>query len=216
MVLAVMALLKTEKAYLDPRPIFSDIQVKGPLKDHVKPIGSWSELAALHDCIAVLDEAGRWANARSFKDFPEELQRFFQQARKKQVLVILVVQNLRRLDVVLRELTDRYFDIERPWRAAPRFLGLAWWRRWIHVRELDLDAALWQTTDVQDEADVQGKTIMNRWMLMPGEPLDESLFLPFWPMLFRIPKIAWASYDTRQILELVKKDLFKDPEAKKR
>jgi len=203
--LVVMALLKTEEKYHDDRPIVSDIRVKGPLKDKVQYLDSYSEILKLKKCVLILDEAGRWANARNYKELPEEIQFLFAQSRKLEIEIIVIVQNVRRIDVVMRELTDRYFDVERPFRRWLPFLK--WFRRWIHVAELEPDSIIWQSGDTTPPEVKAEKTLASRWMLMPGDPLEEEVYLPIWPMLFRLPKIAWESYETRQVLAEVRKDV---------
>lgn len=56
------------------------------------------------DSILIVDEAGFWFNSREFKNFDLEDFKFFSQHRHLNIDIILIVQNLSRIDITLREL----------------------------------------------------------------------------------------------------------------
>ena len=58
------------------------------------------------DSILIIDEAGFWFNSRNFKDFKVEDFQFFSQHRHLNIDVYLIVQNIQRIDLALRELAD--------------------------------------------------------------------------------------------------------------
>lgn len=58
------------------------------------------------DSILIIDEAGFWFNSREFKKFKVEDFQFFSQHRHLNIDIYLIVQNIQRIDVSLRELAD--------------------------------------------------------------------------------------------------------------
>jgi hypothetical protein len=58
------------------------------------------------DSLLIVDEAGFWFNSREFKKFDIEDFQFFSQHRHLNIDIILIVQNMHRIDKSLRELSD--------------------------------------------------------------------------------------------------------------
>jgi len=59
-----------------------------------------------NNSLLIIDEAGFWFNSRNFKEFDLEDFMFFSQHRHLGIDIILVVQNMNRIDKSLRELAD--------------------------------------------------------------------------------------------------------------
>lgn len=73
---------------------------------------SWTELhelTELHHCIIAMDEAHMYLNSRKWERLPFEFMRKLAQHRKDAVHIYGTVQNIRRIDVVARELVDYWY-----------------------------------------------------------------------------------------------------------
>jgi len=187
------------KAY--PNGIWTDIILKGEL-GVAKPqrlIGSYADLLEARDCIVVLDEAQLYLNSRGYKQLPMEVQFFLQQHGKRNIHLIFISQNARRMEVVARELLVRYYEVSRG----------DWWylRRLVTVKEYDPDTIAWASDGKPtSEEQKEERVVKRRWVWLPGWPKEEPVHPPtswqtFWKPLFGQPSpigVAWSSYDTRQ------------------
>jgi Zonular occludens toxin (Zot). len=78
---------------------------------HIKYWRRLDELVRIKDGIIVIDEAQIFMNARKWEVFPEDLQYKLQQHRKHNLHMWLISQNIRRIDVVARELVQYYYHM---------------------------------------------------------------------------------------------------------
>lgn len=72
-----------------------------------------SELVQIKSGEILMDEAQIYINAREFRSLPVEFQYKAQQHRKHGVNFWLGVQNIKRIDVVARELVNSVFELKR-------------------------------------------------------------------------------------------------------
>ena len=73
----------------------------------------WFEIMNAKNGIIIMDEAQYYLNCRKWEDLPFELQYKLQQHRKQGLNIWGAVQNINRLDVVMRELVNRYYEVRK-------------------------------------------------------------------------------------------------------
>ena len=76
----------------------------------VKYFKSIFEIRAMKNCVLILDEAQMWFNSRNWDKLDSSLQFSFQQHRHYGMDIWGSVQNVRRLDVIVRELVANYYE----------------------------------------------------------------------------------------------------------
>lgn len=100
-----------------------------------KPIGQifrWykiSDLVPVRQGEIIMDEAQIWLRSRNWKDLPPEFEYKLQQHRKHGLNLYLAVQNIKRIDVVARELVSSIFEFKR--------IGFFFMRREYDIEEID-------------------------------------------------------------------------------
>jgi len=72
-----------------------------------------SELIKLRKGLILIDECQIYFNSRSWKTLPPELQYKFQQHRKHGLDIWGAVQNLKRIDTVVRELVNTVYEVHK-------------------------------------------------------------------------------------------------------
>jgi zona occludens toxin (predicted ATPase) len=72
-----------------------------------------SDLLPIKHGVIIMDECQIYFNSRSWKDLPETLQYKFQQHRKQGLDIWGAVQNLKRVEIVLRELVNWVYDTRK-------------------------------------------------------------------------------------------------------
>lgn len=87
---------------------FKFIKVKYP-KENLKYWKSLDDIYKVEKGVIAMDEAHVYINSRRWADMPEEFERKIAQHGKEGLHIIGTVQNLRRLDTVMRELTDYWY-----------------------------------------------------------------------------------------------------------
>lgn len=85
------------------RSVYSNVYMKDCYQFNIKDLGTYQ----IENALVIIDEAGAEFNARDFKKFTSELYRFFTIHRHFALDIILAVQFWDRLDIVIRELTQR-------------------------------------------------------------------------------------------------------------
>ena len=83
------------------------------------------ELQNVKDGVIIMDEAQIYFNARKWDFLDEKLKYKLQQHRKDGLDVGGSVQNIKRLDVVMRELVSHYYEVKR--------IGSLCWLRRFHI-----------------------------------------------------------------------------------
>lgn len=76
----------------------------------------WKELSDftfLREGLILMDEAQIYINSREYKSLPPSVQYKFQQHRKHGLDLYLAVQNVKRIDIVARELVNSVFEFRR-------------------------------------------------------------------------------------------------------
>jgi zona occludens toxin (predicted ATPase) len=71
------------------------------------------ELVSIKDGIILMDEGQIYFNARNWEALDEKLQYKLQQHRKHGLDIWATVQNIKRLDVIMRELVNRYYECKK-------------------------------------------------------------------------------------------------------
>lgn len=94
---------QTAKTLKKGRDVYSNVYIEGSYKLDLRDLGKWN----IESGLVIIDEAGFEFNARDFKKFTSELYRFFTMHRHYDLDIILAVQFWDRLDIVIRELTQR-------------------------------------------------------------------------------------------------------------
>lgn len=91
-------------------PVYSNILLKtaNPNYHYFEKI---SDIIGVKNGIIIIDEAQIYLNARNWEILPEVVQYKLQQHRKHSLHIWGSVQNLSRLDVVMRELVGRYYEV---------------------------------------------------------------------------------------------------------
>jgi zona occludens toxin (predicted ATPase) len=89
---------------------------------------SFSELLHVQNGIILLDEAQIWFNSRKWERLPDDWQYKLQQHRKDSLTILGTVQNIKRLDTIVRELVSNYYECKKIFRL-------------IMVREFDISEA---------------------------------------------------------------------------
>jgi zonular occludens toxin Zot len=79
-------------------------------KSNLKYWKNLNELLYVENAYIVIDEAHFYFNSRQWKNMPIDWLRKLAQHRKDGVHILGTVQNIRRIDVVVRELIDYWFD----------------------------------------------------------------------------------------------------------
>lgn len=97
-----------KKALKENRKVASNISIKD---SRVKYSDNAFELLAGEDELLVLDELQRSINSRLWELLPVGIQDRLQQHRKFGLDIWGSVQNIKRLDVVARELVEKYFEV---------------------------------------------------------------------------------------------------------
>lgn len=119
----------TNRAYKEmkkKRKVFSNYYIKGAYKltfddlvNFTFPSGS----------VVIIDESGRYFNARKWQSLPSEVFDLFTLHRHMQLDLIIAVQNFNRIDVALREVIELVW-----WSSNP------WWSPWfIYEGYFDVD-----------------------------------------------------------------------------
>lgn len=96
----------------------------------------WKRLSDLYEVengIVIMDEAHVYLNSRKWMDLPEDFERKLYQHGKDGLHIIGTVQNIRRLDTVMRELIDYWYfykvfpNVPRePWKAHKPLIFFQW------------------------------------------------------------------------------------------
>lgn len=181
-----------------PNGIVTDLHLHEPLASHVTEIDGFDQLLEIKDCVLVLDEAQMYMNARAYAALPMGVQSLLQQHRKRNIHIIFITQNARRIDVVARELIARYFEVSR---------GSFWFlKRLVFLEEFDPEGSLWSEGD-QGESDPEAKRAKRlRWRLiwMPGMPDEAVLELPGYLTCLagEARKTAWSAYNSKQEIKI--------------
>jgi len=81
--------------------------------DRVKYFKNIYEINAIKDSIIVLDEGQIWFNSRKWELLDEDLQLALQQHGHHRVDLWVSVQNIKRLDTVMRELVANYYEVKK-------------------------------------------------------------------------------------------------------
>jgi len=81
-------------------------------------VQSFEELKRAVRGVVLLDEAHVWFFSRQWSKFPYDLLFFWSQARKRQLEIIYTVQDLERIDTLIRDLTDEVIRFKRIWRGV--------------------------------------------------------------------------------------------------
>lgn len=77
---------------------------------------SWTKLNDILEIkkgYVIMDEAHLYMNSRRWKEMPMEFMRKLAQHRKDGIHIVCTVQNIKRLDVIVRELVDYWYDCRR-------------------------------------------------------------------------------------------------------
>jgi len=88
-------------------------------KENLKTWKHLEDLFEIKSGIIAMDEAHVYINSRRWMTMPEEFEKKLAQHGKEGLHIIGTVQNLRRLDTVMRELID-YWYLYKVWPAPPR------------------------------------------------------------------------------------------------
>lgn len=93
----------------------------------IVPVRSYEELKRVTKGVVLLDEGHVWFFSRQWNKFPYDLLFFWSQARKRQLEIIYTVQDLERIDSLIRDLTDEVVRLRRLWAGV----SLKWRREGI-------------------------------------------------------------------------------------
>lgn len=83
-----------------------------PVEYPASNLRSWeklSDLLTVSNCDIAIDEAHFYFNSRKWKDMPMDFMRKVAQHRKDAIHIFGTVQNIQRIDVVVRELVDFWY-----------------------------------------------------------------------------------------------------------
>ena len=89
--------------------VFSNFEIPGAYKLDFETLGKFQ----YHDSLLLIDEIMLLADSRNYKNFDEDLKYFFSHHRKMGVDICYCSQSWENMDKRIRELTDRYFLLER-------------------------------------------------------------------------------------------------------
>jgi len=82
------------------------------------------EIIEITDGIVLFDEAQVLFNARNWESLPDVFQYKLQQSRKHKIDLLCTTQNIKRIDIVYRELIHRWFHFEKMWSfGEPMIIG---------------------------------------------------------------------------------------------
>lgn len=109
---------RTVKSLKENRKVYSNVYIEGAYKFQLQDLGKFN----IESALVIIDEAGFEFNARDFKKFTSELYRFFTMHRHYDLDIILAVQFWDRLDIVIRELTQR-ITVVKPFILNKWFMG---------------------------------------------------------------------------------------------
>jgi hypothetical protein len=76
-------------------------------------VKSYDDLKRVTKGVVLLDEAHVWFFSRQWAKFPYDLLFFWSQARKRQLEIIYTVQDLERIDTLIRDLTDEVVRLRK-------------------------------------------------------------------------------------------------------
>jgi len=97
------------------------------LPDTLRARSFWAtnieDIGDMRDGLWILDEAHLLASARNWKTLTMETHAYLSLSRHLGMDIIFVSQNFRRLDAIVRELTDRVFTLRK-------FVRFTLWREW--------------------------------------------------------------------------------------
>lgn len=93
----------SKQAIKKGKKVYSNVYIKDTFQFNIKDLGNFQ----IDNALVIIDEAGHEFNARDFKKFTNELYRFFTIHRHYGLDIVLAVQFWDRLDIVIRELTQR-------------------------------------------------------------------------------------------------------------
>jgi zona occludens toxin (predicted ATPase) len=113
---AVKCLNKGRNVYSNFFIDYEMLKAKGFLKKNCGSLTFWHtalDLINIKEGVILMDECQIYFNSRSWKDLPESLQYKFQQHRKQGLDIWGAVQNLKRVEIVLRELTNWVYDTKK-------------------------------------------------------------------------------------------------------
>lgn len=111
------------------RPVYSNFKIDHP---DIKYYTKISELIDIKKGVILMDEAQIYFNSRNWEALDERLQYKLQQHRKQGLDIWGTAQNVKRLDVVMRELVSNYYEC--------RFVSLPF-LKFVIVREYDIKDA---------------------------------------------------------------------------
>lgn len=165
-------LAKCAKNAMDKnKKVYSNVYIKGTNKLNIRDLGNFQ----IENALVIIDEAGHEFNARDFKKFTNELYRFFTIHRHYALDIVLAVQFWDRLDIVIRELTQRIVVV-KPTIFKPWF---------IHIKDIGVKI------DVNDEGVIVEKY---NWI-----PLTDKYYLkrPLWKYFdsFYLDSLAHKEFD---------------------
>lgn len=106
------------KAIVKGRDVYSNVYIEGAYKFDIKDLGKYN----IESALVIIDEAGFEFNSRNFKQFTNDLYRFFTMHRHYDLDIILAVQFWDRLDIVIRELVQRITVISPSWILNKYFM----------------------------------------------------------------------------------------------
>lgn len=91
------------------KKVYSNVYIKGCLKIEPREDFNFYELA---DGLVIIDEAGFEFNNRNWKQFGDQMYRFFTMHRHYNLDIILAVQMWDRVDMCIREVTQKIVIVE--------------------------------------------------------------------------------------------------------
>jgi hypothetical protein len=99
-------------------------------------VNSFDMLKKASRGVVLLDEAHVWFFSRQWAKFPYDLLFFWSQARKRQLEIIYTVQDLERIDTLIRDLTDEVIRFRRffsgvSFRWEREGIAKKWRWRWL-------------------------------------------------------------------------------------
>jgi len=96
-------------------PVWSNFRIF-PDKKYIKNLRYWqtiNDIKQVQNGVILMDEAQIYFNSRKWSELPDQWQYKLQQHRKEGLSIYGSVQNLRRLDTVMRELVSNYFECKK-------------------------------------------------------------------------------------------------------
>ncbi len=109
---AYLAKLVKEKFLPNGVQVYSYFRLKFN-DSRIKYFKEISEIQSYRNAVVILDEAQIWFNARKWNLLPASLQYALQQHRHKGIDIWGAVQNLQRLDIIVRELVAKYYEVKK-------------------------------------------------------------------------------------------------------